>query len=253
MNVLSLLTVLFIAACVAVFRRQSLYFISGLFINVLIFIGYLWTLAQGLPVYPVTVVAFLLVVVVILFYVNDVNPKTKVAFICVLLFLIGFTLVSYPLITVLQTQGFAVEELEELASFDFNVDVAFDQLNVSVILMSFSGAVIDGSMAICSATYEIYQHNPKLTFKELVVSSMNVVIEALNSTIYTLLFAFMGTSLALVIWLQDLNYSFVEIINSKAFVSELLICVLTGSAAILILPISSIVGSWLFKHKFEKQ
>ena len=58
---------------------------------------------------------------------------------------------------------------------------------------------------------EIYTKNPDLTFKELFNSSFNVVIEVLNSTIYTLLFAFIASNFALVIYLQDLNYSFFRI------------------------------------------
>ncbi|WP_428205852.1 YibE/F family protein, partial [Enterococcus faecalis] len=87
------------------------------------------------------------------------------AFICVIFFLVTFTIVSLPLITALKTQGFSSEELIELANFDLNVDIPFSELNVSIILISFSGAVIDGSMAICSSTYEIYTKNPDLTFK----------------------------------------------------------------------------------------
>ncbi|EKH5107577.1 YibE/F family protein, partial [Enterococcus faecalis] len=179
------------------------------------------------------------------------NAKTKLAFICVIFFLVTFTIVSLPLITALKTQGFSSEELIELANFDLNVDIPFSELNVSIILISFSGAVIDGSMAICSSTYEIYTKNPDLTFKELFNSSFNVVIEVLNSTIYTLLFAFIASNFALVIYLQDLNYSFLELINSKIFVGELLVSILTGCAGILILPLSCLLGSWILKKRFH--
>ncbi|MGJ1060007.1 YibE/F family protein, partial [Enterococcus faecalis] len=104
---------------------------------------------------------------------------------------------------------------------------------------------------ICSSTYEIYTKNPDLTFKELFNSSFNVVIEVLNSTIYTLLFAFIASNFALVIYLQDLNYSFLELINSKIFVGELLVSILTGCAGILILPLSCLLGSWILKKRFH--
>ena len=137
---------------------------------------------------------------------------------------------------------------------DLSVSVPFSALNLSIILMSFSGAVIDSSIAVSSSTYEIYRRSEKLTFKELVQSSMTVVHEILSSTINTLLFAFMGSSLALIIWFQDLNYSFLEIINSKAFVGELLTSLLTGMAAVIILPLTSLVSSYvLFNQYFRSQ
>ena len=237
MNVISLLVIIFIFISIIIFKNNSFYFISGLFLNIVIFIGYLIAISLHISVYLVTFVSFLLMTIVILYWINGRNAKTKLAFICVIFFLVTFTIVSLPLITALKTQGFSSEELIELANFDLNVDIPFSELNVSIILISFSGAVIDGSMAICSSTYEIYTKNPDLTFKELFI--------------YTLLFAFIASNFALVIYLQDLNYSFLELINSKIFVGELLVSILTGCAGILILPLSCLLGSWILKKRFH--
>lgn len=113
--------------------------------------------------------------------------------------------------------------------------------------------MIDSSIAVSSSTYEIYRRTGNRTFKELLHSSMTVVHEIFSSTINTLLFAFMGSSLALIIWIQDLNYSFLEIINSKAFVGELLISLLTGMAAVVILPIASFSPAIFFQPLFKNK
>lgn len=249
MNVLIFLTFVLIGLMVLIFKRSSIYMITGTFANFALFILLLFLFSQGFSVYPVTLLIFLGVTAVTLFYINDFNQKTKAAFLCVLFFLLVFTLITLPMIQMFNVQGFALEELDELQMMDFSVMVPFSALNVSIILMSFSGAVIDSSMAVSSSTFEIYQRTEKMSFKELVHSSMNVVHELISSTINTLLFAFMGTSLALIIWIQDLNYSFFDIINSKAFVGELLISILTGMAAVIILPITSLVSSYIFFNR----
>lgn len=248
MNVLLVLTVVLIALMILIFRRSSVYMITGTFINFFLFVLLLFFLSRGFPVYLVTFAVFLGVTAVTLFYINDVNPKTKAAFLCVILFLTVFSLVMVPAIQVFQVHGFALEELEELQMLDFSVDVPFTALNTSIILMSFSGAIIDSSMAVSSSTYELYRRGDKSSLPALMGSSMTVVHEILSSTINTLLFAFMGSSLALIIWIQDLNYSFFDIINSKAFVGELLISLLTGMAAVVILPVTSGVASYVFYH-----
>lgn len=254
MSVLICLTLILMGLMLLIFKRSSIYMITGTFANFCLFILLLYLLSQGFPVYPVTFLIFLGVTIVTLFYINDVNQKTKAAFFCILFFLVVFTVVTLPLIQLVKVQGFALEELDELQMMDLSVSVPFSALNLSIILMSFSGAVIDSSMAVSSSTYEIYRRSEKLLFKELVQSSMTVVTEILSSTISTLLFAFMGSSLALIIWIQDLNYSFLEIINSKAFVGELLISLLTGIAAVIILPITSLVSSYVFfNQSFHSQ
>lgn len=250
MNVLIFLTLVLMGLMVVIFKKSSIYMITGTFGNFTLFILLLFLFSQGFPVYPVTLLIFLAVTAVTLFYINDFNQKTKAAFLCVVFFLLIFTLITVPMIQIFNVHGFALEELDELQMMDFSVKVPFSALNISIILMSFSGAVIDSSMAVSSSTFEINQRTDNLNFKELIHSSMNVVHELLSSTINTLLFAFMGTSLALIIWIQDLNYSFFEIINSKAFVGELLISVLTGMAAVIILPITSLVSSYIFFNKY---
>ncbi|MFQ7234803.1 MAG: YibE/F family protein [Enterococcus hulanensis] len=252
MSVLICLTLILMGLMLLIFQKSAIYMITGTFANFVLFILLLYLFSKGLAVYPVTFLIFLGVTVVTLFYINDFNQKTKAAFLCVLFFLVAFTLVTLPLIQLVKVHGFAIEELDELQMMDFSVSVPFAALNLSIILMSFSGAVIDSSIAVSSSTYEIYRRTEKLTFKELVASSMTVVHEILSSTINTLLFAFMGSSLALIIWIQDLNYSFLEIINSKAFVGELLISLLTGMAAVIILPITSLVSSYIFYHQYFK-
>lgn len=249
MNVLLILTVILIGLMILVFRKSSVYMITGTFINFFLFVLLLFLLSRGFSVYLVTFGIFMAVTAVTLFYINDVNAKTKAAFLCVLLFLAVFAVVMLPAIQVFKVHGFALEEIEELQMMDFSVAVPFSALNTSIILMSFSGAVIDSSMAVSSSTYEIYRRGDQRSFQALLQSSMTVVQEIFSSTINTLLFAFMGSSLALIIWIQDLNYSFLTIVNSKAFVGELLISVLTGVAAVVILPMTSAIASYLFYHR----
>ena len=247
MSVLALIVLIFIGLTGLIFPKRALYFLTGLFINLLLFLSYIGFIHWKFPVYPVTIFIFLCIAAVILFYTNGWNAKTKVAFSCTVLFLVSFTLLIYPIVQLVQTQGFSVEELEELTSLDLKVAVPFQQLNLSLIILSFSGAVVDGSLAISSSTFEILTHNPQLSFIELLRSSQKVVQEILNSTIYTLLFAFLGSSLALVIWLQDLQYSFSQLINSKLLIGELTVSLLTGIAAVVILPLSALLGSYWFK------
>ena len=110
MNVISLLVIIFIFISIIIFKNNSFYFISGLFLNIVIFIGYLIAISLHISVYLVTFVSFLLMTIVILYWINGRNAKTKLAFICVIFFLVTFTIVSLPLITAIKTQGFSAED-----------------------------------------------------------------------------------------------------------------------------------------------
>ncbi len=92
MNAISLLVIIFIFISIIIFKNNSFRVISGLFLNIVIFIGYLIAISLHISVYLVTFVSFSTkqLCIVILYSINGRNAKTKLAFICVIFFLITF-------------------------------------------------------------------------------------------------------------------------------------------------------------------
>ncbi|MGH2248496.1 YibE/F family protein, partial [Enterococcus faecalis] len=95
---------------------------------------------------------------------------------------------------------------------DKTLAIDFRLLTRSLLLISLSGAVLDASVAISSGTFEVYQANPQLSFYQLRHSSFAIAKKILASTVMTLLFAFMGSSLALILWFIDLDIPFQQVI-----------------------------------------
>ncbi|MCT7679734.1 MAG: YibE/F family protein, partial [Lactobacillus iners] len=62
----------------------------------------------------------------------------------------------------------------------------------------------------------------------------------LGTAINTILFGFFGSFLPLFIWFMRLNYSLVEILNDKLFVSEALIVVYSFVGVLLTIPLTTI-------------
>ncbi|MDN6733089.1 MAG: YibE/F family protein, partial [Tetragenococcus koreensis] len=160
------------------------------------------------------------------------------------------SLVFIPLIQKLSISGFSSQELEELAALNLNVPVSFTQLSVSVILIGVSGALIDGSMSIAIATAEIFQQSSQqMNLKKLFQSSMSVVKSILNSTVNTILFAFISTGLALIFWYQDLSIPWYEMINSQAFVFEFAVIILSSISVAFVLPFTAVITCRYFLRK----
>ncbi len=251
MNVLTVLLLLFVVCMFLIAGKAAFYVLSGLFMNLLLFLGFIFLLDQGLHVYMVSLLYILGNSLVTLAYVNGWNEKTKAAFYSLLLFLVVLGVVFIPLIQSIAAHGFPPQELEELAVMDLDLPLSFSELSVAVLFIGVAGALIDGSMAIASATAEIYHRRQgQSAFKDLFISSMTVVKSILNSTINTLLFAFVSGSLALIFWYQDLAIPWQVMIHSKAFVAELAVILLSGVGVALILPFTSVVTCWyLLKHE----
>lgn len=117
-----------------------------------------------------------------------------------------------------------------------------------MLLISLSGAVLDASVAISSGTFEVYQANPQLSFYQLRHSSFAIAKNiGVNSNDTS--FAFMGSSLALILWFIDLDIPFQQVINEKSFVLEYTMAILTTLSALLVLPLTCVTTAYLFTKR----
>src|SRR5699024_12198986 len=97
------------------------------------------------------------------------------------------------------------------------IGVDFVKIAASVIIMSTLGAIIDVAISITSPMQEIFDHNPNIQRKALFKSGLSIGKDILGSNANTLIFAFICSYLALLIWFQYLSYSLLYIVNSKIF------------------------------------
>lgn len=86
---------------------------------------------------------------------------------------------------------------------------------VAGLLISTLGAVMDVSMSIASAIQEVYDQNPALTRWELFRSGMRVGRDLMGTDFNTLILAFAGTSVSMLVldWAYDLPL--LQIVNSN--------------------------------------
>lgn len=250
MNVLIFLVFIFFILSILILGKSSFYVISGLFLSIGLFLLFILGLKIGLPIYWIAIFYIVINSLITLVFVNNWNEKTKAALVSVLLFIVIVLIFMIPIVKRLGISGFPPQELEELSALSLDVPISFAELTVTVILIGVSGALIDGSMSIASATSEIFHRKSgNLSFTDLFKSSMNVVRSILNSSVNTLLFAFISSSLALIFWYQDLGTPWFVMINSQAFVSEVAVILLSSISVALILPFSAAVTCRLLIKK----
>lgn len=191
MNVLIILVGIFAISVLFVGGTQGMYILLGLFINLGIFFLLLFGYHQKWPILVLSIIGFLLIAVVILFFINGYNLKMRAAFASILIFLFCFLLLI-PITDFLAIQGFTSIELEELSGLDKTLAIDFRLLARSLLLISLSGAVLDASVAISSGTFEVYQANPHLSFNQLRHASFAIAKKILASTVMTLLLRLWG-------------------------------------------------------------
>ena len=145
--------------------------------------------------------------------------------------------------------GFGYESYEQINMFSYDVSIDFTDIAISIILISLIGATVDSSIAISSALYEVYENNRGLSRKELFVSGMNIGRDILCTTANTLMFAFLGDFMTLLIWFYNCGYSFGEIVNAKTFAAEIIRILFSATGCIIVIPVTAYITAKALTRK----
>lgn len=197
------------------------------------------------PIIP-TFIICIIISIMILFFLNGVNHKTKASFISVLLLLVLFFAITCFFNNRIYTQGYTEETIDSVGYVVAEVGVDMKTLANCVIMIGLIGNIVDTSIAISSSLYEVHVNNPKLSKKELFLSGMNVGKDILGTTTNTLFFAYLGGFMSLFLYFYGMSIG--HLLNSKVFAIEFTRIMLSGIASFLIIPITAVITSGLCKR-----
>ena len=139
--------------------------------------------------------------------------------------------------------GFNMSEAEELVLRSLDRDIHISGLFVSGILIASLGAVMDVAMSISSACWELRELNPALPRKALFRSGMNIGKDAMGTMANTLILAFSGSSLNLLLLCQIFDYPLIQIFNTDAIAIELIRGLAGSIGSILTVPLVALLAS----------
>jgi len=190
----------------------------------------------------------LIISLVILFMLNGFNKKTISSFISVFILLLIFIIVTILVSKRIYMHGYSEESIVSVVYLNYNCGIDMMSLFSAVVIIGLLGNIVDTSIAISSALFEVYDNNKHLTKKELFISGMNIGKDILGTTTNTLFFAYLGGFMTLILFFIDRSFTFSNIINSKIFSIEFTRIILSGMASFIIIPLTSIVTSILLTH-----
>lgn len=145
---------------------------------------------------------------------------------------------------ILRIDGYRSNEAEALLQLrQSGTLIGIKNLLVAGIVISALGAVMDVAMSISSALSEIHSVDPTLGKKELFRSGMNIGRDMVGTMTNTLILAFIGSSLALVIYLYSLGLEVHQLYSSAYVSTEVVSGVASSIGVILSVPITALISS----------
>lgn len=194
---------------------------------------------SGLSPILISMGCIILATIVTLLLLNGKSKKTLAAILSTVAG-ISVSLVFFQIISKwMHVNGFSSSEAEGLLLISEETGLNVKNVLFVGIMISSLGAVMDVSMSIVSAVYEVRHHNQKLGFKELFKSGIEIGKDMIGTMCNTLILAFTGSSFVTLLVFMSYQVEFTQFINSNFFAIEFAQGICGTLGIILSVPIAS--------------
>lgn len=145
--------------------------------------------------------------------------------------------------------GWNVSDIESLLTLYETGGIQVGGLLFSGLLISALGAVMDVAMSISSAMKEICDQNPDITRMELMRAGMRVGRDMMGTDSNTLILAFVGTSVSMLVMDYAYDLPFLQIINSNNIGIALMQGLAGSFGVVLSVPATVAAAGYIYKRE----
>ena len=139
----------------------------------------------------------------------------------------------------------AVMEASERLLYAGYQHLDLTQIFVASIFLGSSGAVMDLAVDICSAVYEVVRKRPEITAREAIASGLAVGRAACGSTTTTLLLAYSGSYIALLMVFMAQGTPVALMLNYKYVASEIIHTIVGSFGLVTVAPLTAVTSGLL--------
>lgn len=157
---------------------------------------------------------------------------------------------GYLFTDMFQIHGAVMESSESLMYAGYQY-LDLTKIFVASIFLGSSGAVMDLSVDICSAVYEVVEKRPDITAKEAISSGFSVGRAACGSTTTTLLLAYSGSYIALLMVFMAQGTPVALMLNYKYVAAEIVHTIVGSFGLVTVAPLTAITSGILLTKRAQ--
>lgn len=178
---------------------------------------------------------------VIIFLVYGVDKRTLTAFMGSMLGTVTTCVIGLIFTDLFKIHGAVMSYSETLLYCGYQ-HLNLTQIFTSGIFIGASGAMMDLSVDITSAVHEVIQKKPDISWKEAAKSGMNVGRAAMGTMTTTLLLAYSGGYIALLMTFMAQGTPIMNILNYKYVASEILDTLIGSFGLVTVAPFTALMS-----------
>ena len=248
-NYILLMVIIFFASIILIGGKKGIQAIIGLIVTILaVYFILVKAIYVGKSPMLMSIITSAIIIISTLIIIGGLNKKVLTAAIGTLggVIIAGIFSVIFGYLTKLSG---GCEDAVQLSINASSINFNFRELLFAGIIISALGACMDVGMSIASSLDEIKAKTPSITGKELFKSGMNIGKDVIGTMCNTLILAYVGGALTLIILFIVCEFNFIQIINKETILEEIISAVAGSTGVLYTVPITAFVYSVLNKDK----
>lgn len=231
------LAVGFVVVVLAIARLRGLFALVGLaFGGAVVWWWMLPALLDGAPGVGVALTSAAAIMFVVLYTTHGVSLRTSTALAGTLVGIVLTAGIGVVAIGDARLTGVSDEGGQILATFGA---LDFQALLGCALVIAGLGVLNDVTITQASAVWELRAASPHASRAAVFASAMRIGRDHIASTIYTIVFAYVGTALILLMLLQVYNRPLLELLSTEQLAEEVIRTLVTSIGLVLAVPVTT--------------
>jgi len=239
---LGLLAATFAVVIVAVARWRGLRALIGIVVAFGVLMLFLLpALRDGAPAIPVALVASGAILYAVIYLAHGVSLRTSAALLGTLSALLLAAALSWAAIELVHLTGLSEDQNNEVAAYMGSVSIT--GLLLAGFIIGSLGVLNDVTVTQASTAFELAEHGASR--RNIFVGAMRVGRDHIASTVYTLVLAYAGSALPLLLLFSVANRSLGDVLTSESVAIEISRSAVGGIALALSVPLTTGIAAVL--------
>jgi len=220
-----------------------------------IFLVFIPSILSGKNIYVWTSLICVYSVLSTYLIVNGFTKKTTAAIVGCLCGILLTSVLTIFMDRVLSLTGVIDEDSVYLTYLPTEKPINLRAIIFAGIQIGALGAIMDVAMSISSSLWEVCEESSSPSFRSLFRSGLNIGRDVLGTMANTLILAYIGSSLAVVLLLSVYSSSVLYLFNREMIVVELLQALVGSFGLLFTMPFTSFVSALLYigrKDPYQK-
>lgn len=249
-GVLLMLLLSFFLLIILFGRKKGLNTIISLVLTCLsIFMVFVPSILKGNNIYLSSIIVSIFIIFMSLLLINGADKKTLCAIVGNLGGLMIAGILAYFISKVLNLTGITDDDTMFLLMLETEKPIDLIAVLWSSIVIGSLGAVMDVSMSIASALNELSENMVEKSFKTMLKSGLNIGQDAIGTMTNTLILAYIGSSLAVVLLLVANYNDTLLLFNLEMIVFEIIQAIIGSMGILFAIPITSVFAAYVYNLK----